>query len=76
MPGFRGRDRLSPGCEERVLVIWCASLEEKDFLVEGDPEKFFATPHYDGHLNVPVRLAAADRTELAELAESAQIRAG
>ena len=52
-------------------------LEEKDFLLEGDPEKFFTTPHYDGYPNILVRLEAVDREELAELlAESARIRSG
>src|ERR1700709_1293819 len=75
-PGFRVRDKLFARIrEEGVLVIWCESLEEKDFLIEGDPEKFFTTPHYDGYTNVLVRLKAVDREELAELlAESARIR--
>ena len=77
-PGFRVGDKLFARIrEEGVLVIWCESLEEKDFLIEGDPEKFFTTPHYDGYLNVLVRLAAVDREELAELlAESWRIRGG
>lgn len=77
-PGFRVRDKLFARIrEEGVLVIWCESLEEKDFLIEGDPGKFFTTPHYDGYLNVLVRLDAVDREELAELlAESWRIRGG
>jgi hypothetical protein len=77
-PGFRVRDKLFARIrEEGVLVVWAESIEEKDFLIEGDPEKFFTTPHYDGYPNVLVRLAAVDREELAELlAESARIRGG
>ena len=77
-PGFRARDKLFARIrEEGVLVVWCESLEEKDFLIEGDPAKFFTTPHYDGYANVLVRLEAVDREELAELlAESRRIRAG
>jgi hypothetical protein len=77
-PGFRVRDRLFARIREAgVLVLWCESLEEKDFLIEGEPEKFFTTPHYDGYTNVLVRLAAVDRQELAELlAESARVRGG
>ncbi len=77
-PGFRVRDRLFARIRETgVLVIWCESLEEKDFLIEGDPEKFTTTPHYDGYANVLVRLEAVDCAELAELlAESARIRGG
>jgi hypothetical protein len=77
-PGFRVRDKLFARVrEEGVLVVWCESLEEKDFLIEGDPEKFFTTAHYDGYAMVLVRLDAVDREELAELlAESARIRGG
>jgi hypothetical protein len=77
-PGFRVLDKLFARIrEEGVLVVWCESLEEKDFLIEGDPDKFFTTPHYDGHAMVLVRLDAVDREELAELlAESARIRGG
>jgi hypothetical protein len=76
-PGFRIRDRLFARIrEDGVLLVWCESLEEKDFLIEGDPEKFFTIPHYDGHPSVLVHLAAVDREELGELlAESARIRA-
>ena len=77
MPGFRVRDRLFARIrEEGVLVLWCESIEEKEFLIEGEPEKFFTVPHYDGHPHVLVRLGAVDREELAELlAESFRIRA-
>ena len=38
-PGFRVKDRpFARIREEGVLAIWCESLEEKDFLIEGDPE--------------------------------------
>jgi len=75
-PGFRVRDKLFARIREAgVLVVWSESLEEKDFLIEGEPEKFFTTPHYDGYPNVLVRLDAVDRDELAELlAESHRIR--
>src|ERR1700710_815510 len=77
-PGFRVRDKLFARIrEEGVLVLWCESLEEKDFLIEGEPEKFFTTPHYDGYANVLVRLPPVEREELAELlAESARVRGG
>jgi hypothetical protein len=77
-PGFRVRGKLFARIREAgVLVVWCESLEEKDFLIEGEPEKFFTTPHYDGYANVLVRLDAIDRGELAELlAESARARGG
>jgi hypothetical protein len=76
-PGFRVKDRLfarirRPG----VLLVWCADDGEKDFLLRADPEKFFTTPHYDGHPSVLVRLTAVDRDELAELlTDSWRVRA-
>ena len=78
MPGFRVREKLFARIrEEGVLVLWCESIEEKEFLIEGDPEKFFTVPHYDGYPHVLVRLEAVDREELAELlAESCRIRGG
>jgi hypothetical protein len=77
-PGFRVRDRLFARIREPgVLLVWCEGLDEKELLIEGEPEKFFTTPHYDGHASVLVRLAAIDCSELAELlAESARIRGG
>ncbi|MGV1049428.1 MAG: MmcQ/YjbR family DNA-binding protein [Solirubrobacterales bacterium] len=77
-PGFRVRDRLFARIREAgVLVVWVESLEEKDFLIEGEPEKFFTVPHYDGYASVLVRLEAIDREELGELlAEAARIRGG
>src|SRR3954454_12424342 len=67
-PGFRVKDRLFARIREPgVLLVRCADEGEKDFLLRADPEKFFTTPHYDGHPSVLVRLDAIDREELAEL---------
>ena len=69
-PGFRVRDRLFARIrEEGVLVLWRESEEEKEALVEAEPEKFFTAPHYDGYPNILIRLGAVDREELAELVE-------
>ena len=70
-PGFRVKDRLFARIREEgdVLVIWCDSVDEKEFLIGAEPAKFFTTPHYDGHAMVLVRLGAVDRAELAELLE-------
>jgi hypothetical protein len=70
-PGFRVRDRLFARMrdEGEALVLWRENEEEKDALVEAEPDKFFTTPHYDGYPNILVRLEAVDREELAELLE-------
>ena len=53
------------------LVIGVSDLEEKEALLEGHPDVFFTTPHYDGYPYVLVRLDAVDPAELAELLEDA-----
>jgi hypothetical protein len=76
-PGFRVKDRLFARIRAAgVLLVWCADEAEKDFLLRADPDKFFTTPHYDGHPSVLVRLGAVDRDELAELlTDSWRVRA-
>jgi hypothetical protein len=77
-PGFRVRDRLFARIrpEGDSVVVWCADLAEKDGLLASEPEKFFTTPHYDGHPTVLVRMATVDRDEMGELlADSWRVRA-
>lgn len=76
-PGFRVKDRLFARLREGGdLLVWVASEGEKRGLVSSEPEKFFTTPHYDGHASVLVRLAAVDEDELRELlTESWRLRA-
>jgi hypothetical protein len=57
--------------EPRALVLRVADLGEREALLQGQPDVFFSTPHYDGHPYVLVRLEAVDREELAELLEEA-----
>jgi hypothetical protein len=68
-PGFRVKDRWFARIREDddELVLWCGGLDEKEFLIGAEPEKFFTTPHYDGYPLVLVRLSAVDRDELGEL---------
>jgi len=48
----------------------------EDGLLASEPEKFFTTPHYDGHPSVLVRMSAVGRDEMGELlADSWRIRA-
>jgi hypothetical protein len=76
-PGFRVKDKLFARIREEgdVLVVWCWDLGEKDGLVSSEPEKFFTTPHYDGHPTVLVHFGAVDEREMTELlTESWRIR--
>jgi len=77
-PGFRVRDRgfARIRLEDDSVVLWCADLAEKNGLLDTEPEKFFTTPHYDGHPTVLLRMAAVGRDELAELlTDSWRVRA-
>ncbi len=68
-PGFRVRDKLFARIREEgdVLVVWVDGLEEKDVLLAAAPDRFFTTPHYDGHPTVLVRFDAVEVDELTEL---------
>jgi hypothetical protein len=68
-PGFRVRDRLFARIREKgdVLVLWCADVLEKEAMIRAEPDRFFTTPHYDGHPMVLVRLASVDWDEATEL---------
>jgi hypothetical protein len=62
--------------DPEVLVVWVESVEEKEALIGSEPDKFFTTPHYDGHPVVLVRLEAVDAEEANELiTESWRLRA-
>lgn len=54
-----------------VLVLWRESVEERQALVDSEPEKFFTTDHYRGHASVLVRLTQVGAGELAELLDEA-----
>jgi hypothetical protein len=52
-----------------ALVLRVVDLGEREALLQGQPEAFFSTPHYDGYPYVLVRLDAVDPDELTELLE-------
>jgi hypothetical protein len=69
-PGFRVKDKLFLRIRteaEGGLVVFVADLEDKEALLASDAEKFFTTPHYDGHPTVLVDLPAIDVDELREV---------
>lgn len=77
-PSWRTKSRMFTWIrdEPEALVVWVESLEEKDALLQSEPDKFFATPHYDGHPLLLVRLDAVDVRETKELiTESWRLRA-
>jgi hypothetical protein len=62
-----------PKVERRdIFVVQVEDENEKAALVEGEPDRFFTEPHYDGYAMVLVRLAAVDEPRLAELLADAR----
>jgi hypothetical protein len=77
-PGFRVADRLFARLRDdgESLVVWVADEGEKQALVQSEPDKFFTTPHYDGHPSVLVRCAVVGTEQLTELlTEAWRVRA-
>lgn len=68
-PAFYVRGKIFARVHEtpEVLVCWRASLEDREVLLDADPEKFFTADHYRNHSSVLVRLGTVDAAELAEL---------
>ena len=50
--------------QPKVIAVRVASLDDKEFLLSLDPEKFFTEPHYHGYPAVLVRLPAVTAREL------------
>jgi hypothetical protein len=67
--GGKGMCRLRSNPD--ALVLRVTDVGEREALLQGQPEAFFSTPHYDGHPYVLVRLDVVDPVELAELLEEA-----
>ena len=60
-----------------ALVVRVADLDDREALLEGNPEVFFTTPHYEGSSYVLVRLDVVDPAELEDLIEDAwRVRSG
>lgn len=72
-PAIKVRGKLM--CRLRTdpdaLVMRVADMGEREALLQGQPDVFFTTPHYDGFPYVLVRLEDVDPVELAELLEDA-----
>lgn len=64
---FLGAQRTNPD----ALVLKTTDVQEKEALLEGRPDLFFTTPHYEGYPAVLVRLEHIERPLLEELVEDA-----
>src|SRR4029453_2272393 len=54
--GGKGMCRLRR--DPDALVLRVTDLGEREALLQGQPQAFFSTPHYDGHPSVLLRLEA------------------
>jgi hypothetical protein len=59
----RGKAFVYPGREQGSFAIACP-LEEKEFLMETDPDTFWETEHYHGWPAVLVRFGSAERERI------------
>jgi hypothetical protein len=72
----RGKGICRLRTDPDALAMRVIDLDDREALLEGKPQTYFSTPHYDGYPYVLVRLDAIDTDELAELIEDAwRIRA-
>lgn len=67
----RGKGMCSSRTDPDALVVRVVDLGDRQALLQGQPDVFFSTPHYDGYPYVLVRLEAVDPDQLAELVEDA-----
>ena len=72
-PALRVKDKFM--CRMRTgpdaLVVRVVDVGDQQALLQGNPDVYFTTPHYDGYPYVLVRLEAVDLQELTELIEDA-----
>jgi hypothetical protein len=67
----RGKGMCRLRTNPDALVLRVTDVGEREALLQGQPDVFFTTPHYDGYPYVLVRLEAVDPVELGELLEEA-----
>jgi hypothetical protein len=68
-------DAFDPETGERyddVIVIWVASEDDKQALVQDEDSPYFSTPHFDGHPSVLVRGSRLGEIGLDEVTELVQ----
>jgi len=54
-----------------VIAVRVSNLDEKDFLLAAQPDKFFTEPHYNGFPAILLRLADVEYDELSVLLTNA-----
>lgn len=69
MPSFKlaGKFFARLRDDDTVLVVHLRSMDERDRLIEHEPEAFFTTDHYRNYPTVLIRLARVSKRLLAEV---------
>lgn len=70
------RDPVTGERYDDVIVLWVASEEDKQALVQDRTSPWFTTAHFDGHPSVLVRasrLGELDREEVVEVVQEAWV---
>ena len=72
-PALKVRGKLICRMKEdgETLAVKVLDLEDKEALLQSEPDVIFTTPHYDGYAFVLVRLDGVERELLQELVEDA-----
>jgi hypothetical protein len=68
-------DAFDPETGERyddVIVIWVASEDDKQALLQAEGSPYFTTPHFDGHPSVLIRGSRIGEIGLDEVTELVQ----
>lgn len=71
-PAFRVKKHfLARMREDGETLAVRISMDQRDLLLDADPEVFFITDHYAGHPAILVRLTRTTRAQLKDLLEDA-----
>jgi hypothetical protein len=55
--------------EDDSIVLVDVPMDERDLLIEAEPQTFHTTPHYDGYPSVLARLATIDAPTVRRMLE-------
>jgi hypothetical protein len=66
-PSLKVRKKSFVRLKEKGVIVVLVDLDEKEALLQAEPDVFFTTPHYDGYPAFLVRLVNIDRDELEEV---------
>src|SRR3546814_19801928 len=74
-PKLNGKALASPGREPGSFAVMCKP-DEKEILLETDPDTFWQTPHYAGWHALLVRYGSDDPERVADVLRSEERRVG